>query len=77
MKRFDEKYNAVLKGLAYGKTLKQIAKKHNTTEAEIKKEIDKGSKIEFEHTKSRAVAKRIAKDHVFEKPKYYTDNPKI
>ena len=77
MKRFDEKCNTVLKGLAYGKSTKEIAKKHDTTEAKIKKEIDKGAKIEFEHTKNKAAAKRIAKDHVFEKPKYYTDNPKI
>lgn len=31
-----------------------------------------GSRIELEHTKSRAVAKRIAIDHLRETPDYYT-----
>ena len=77
MKRFDEKYNAVLKGIAYGKTIEDIAKKHKTTKAKIKKEIKKGEKVESEHTKDKPTKRRIAKDHVYEKPKYYTNNPKI
>jgi hypothetical protein len=37
-----------------------------------KRELKLGSKIELEHTKSRKVALRIAKQHLCEFPKYYT-----
>lgn len=37
-----------------------------------KKELKKGEQTEKEHTKEPAVAKKIAKDHLTEDPKYYT-----
>ena len=37
-----------------------------------KKELKIGTKIEMEHTKSKSVATRIAKDHLREFPSYYT-----
>ena len=37
-----------------------------------KKELKVGTLIEMEHTKSKKVAERIAKDHLREFPKYYT-----
>lgn len=36
------------------------------------KELKMGIKIEAEHTDDSDVAKRIAKDHLFEFPDYYT-----
>jgi hypothetical protein len=38
----------------------------------IKKELKLGSKIEMEHTKSKRLATKIAKDHLREFPNYYT-----
>ena len=37
-----------------------------------KKELAIGMKIELEHTKSKKVAMKIAKDHLKEFPNYYT-----
>ena len=37
-----------------------------------KKELKIGTRVEMEHTKSKKVAERIAKDHLREFPKYYT-----
>jgi hypothetical protein len=36
-----------------------------------KKELDKGVKVEFEHTDSRRVAECIARAHLAECPDYY------
>lgn len=36
-----------------------------------KKNLKKGMKVEKEHTKNKAVAKEIAKDHLKEDPQYY------
>jgi len=38
----------------------------------IKRELAIGTKIEMEHTKSKKVAARLAKDHLKEYPRYYT-----
>lgn len=38
-----------------------------------KKELKIGSKIELEHTKSKRVATKIAKQHLCEFPKYYSE----
>lgn len=35
-------------------------------------QLKKGIEVEFEHTKSKLVAKLIAKDHIKEIPDYYT-----
>jgi hypothetical protein len=37
-----------------------------------KRELKLGSRIELEHTKSRKIATRIAKQHLCEFPRYYT-----
>lgn len=39
-------------------------------------ELEKGIEVELEHTDSVAVAKAIAKDHLLEDPKYYTNMEK-
>jgi len=35
------------------------------------KDIEKGRKVELEHTDSDAIAKEVAADHLTEDPKYY------
>jgi len=37
-----------------------------------KKELEIGTKVEMEHTKSKTVARKIAMDHLNEFPHYYT-----
>ena len=64
-------------GLAKGKTLDDIAKKHNVEKDELKKQLEKGIKVEAEHTTDKAAAKEIAMDHLFEDPKYYDKLSKI
>lgn len=64
-------------GLAKGKTLDDIAKKHNVDKNELKKQLDKGIKVEAEHTTDKAAAKEIVMDHLFEDPKYYDKLSKI
>lgn len=49
----------------------EIAKKHNKEVAEIQAQIDKGIKVEREHTDSDAEAHEIARDHLDEFPDYY------
>jgi hypothetical protein len=67
-------------GLSDKKTLEDIAKKHdskgyyhidNMTQS-LKKELDKGIKIEMEHTNDKDKAKEIAMDHLWENPSYYS-----
>lgn len=36
-----------------------------------KYDLNKGTKVEMEHTKKKKVAQKIAKDHLIENPKYY------
>jgi len=59
-------------GLADGKTLTDIANKHKVDIDELTKEYQKGIKVEMEHTSDKKIAEEIARDHLFENPKYYT-----
>lgn len=38
-----------------------------------KKQLEKGIKIELEHTKNRMIACKIAREHLRENPKYYKE----
>ena len=58
--------------LAKAMSLEDIAKKHNVSIEELQKELEKGTKVEFEHTDSEEKAKHTAMDHLVENPKYYT-----
>ena len=58
--------------MAKGMSLEDIAKKHNVDVSELQKELEKGSKVEMEHTESHEHAKKVAMDHLVEDPKYYT-----
>ena len=58
-------------GLADGMTAEDLAKKHGVEVAEIEAAIEKGIKVEMEHTDDNKIAKEVAMDHIFEDPKYY------
>lgn len=58
--------------LAKGMSLKDIAIKHNISFDELSKEAKMGVEVEMEHTSDVKVAYDIAKDHLYEDPKYYT-----
>ncbi len=65
-------------GLAQGKTLEDIAKKHKIKYVStIFYELKKGIKVELEHTTDPKIAKEIAMDHLWEDPKYYDKLEKI
>ena len=53
-------------------TASEIAKKHGVSLGYITKQIIKGVKVEREHTKSAKEANEIARDHLGERPDYYT-----
>lgn len=61
-------------GVSDGKSVEEIAKKHNVSVEDIQKEIELGIKTELEHTGDHQKAKEIATDHIFEHPKYYSDS---
>jgi hypothetical protein len=62
----------MLNGLAKGKTLEDLALKHNSSLEELQSELNTGMGVEREHTQDEETAKTIAMDHIFEDPKYYT-----
>lgn len=63
--------NKVIGGLADNKPVGDIAKKHRVSTDIISDALAKGTKIEMEHTSDKDVAYEIAKDHIYEDPKYY------
>lgn len=64
-------------GLADGKTIEDIAKKHDVEVSKIEAQIKKGKKVEMEHTDDESKAIEIAKDHLMEDPKYYDKLEKV
>ena len=54
-----------------------MAKKHTVELEKLKQELDKGVKVEMEHTEDVNVAKEIAMDHLAEDPNYYTKLKRI
>ena len=59
-------------GLSKGMSIQDIANKHKVDIKALKQELKKGIKVEHEHTGNTKKAARIAMDHLFEDPKYYT-----
>lgn len=49
----------------------ELAEKHGVSRMDIATQLDKGIKVELEHTRDRTVAREIALDHLAEDPKYY------
>lgn len=52
-------------------SVEDIAKKHSMSVDQVNAQIDKGHKVEREHTDSDAQAREIARDHLDEFPDYY------
>ena len=59
------------KNISHGMSVSDIAEKHKTSIKAIELQIEKGIKVEKEHTDSEAEAKTIAMDHLVEIPDYY------
>ena len=55
-----------------GHTPESIASLHNVPVQDILDQIEKGIKVEREHTTDKAEARLIAMDHLVELPDYYT-----
>ena len=70
-------YNKIKGGLADDLTVDDIAKKHKVSSDVIELAIKQGIDVESEHTSDATVAYEIAKDHIFEDPKYYDKLKKI
>jgi hypothetical protein len=64
-------------GLADEASIGDIAAMHNVSVEEINDELAKGINVEIEHTSSKEIAHEIAKDHLYEDPKYYTKLEKV
>jgi len=58
-------------------TPSELAKKYNVSYEKVSKALDKGIKVEKEHTKNTLVAKKIALDHLAEDLGYYEKLRKI
>ena len=63
--------NKVKGGLADNKTIEDIARKHSQFVGTMKNALEKGMKVEREHTNNHKIAQEIALDHLFEDPDYY------
>lgn len=61
-----------LNGIGSGSTPKTLARRHNVKVKNIAKQLGMGKKVEQEHTKNIKLALKIAKDHVYEDPRYYS-----
>lgn len=77
MKKFDQIFEELFQGIAHGKTLEDLAKKHNTDIETLQAQLDQGMKVEMEHTKDKGLAKKIAMDHLYEVPDYYDKLKKV
>jgi hypothetical protein len=64
-------------GLSDNITILDIAKKHGTSTLQIKDQIQKGLKVEREHTTDNNIARKIAMDHLVEDPSYYDKLAKL
>lgn len=58
-------------------TIQTLAKKHKKSFEYLSAQLKKGSKVECEHTKNDAVARKIALDHLDERPDYYEQLEKM
>jgi len=58
-------------------TVAQIADKHGVAIGAIEKQVEKGIKVEREHTKDDTIAREIALDHLAEFPDYYDRLKKV
>jgi hypothetical protein len=76
-KMVNEKEN-LKGGLADGKTIQDVAKKHKIDVDLLKLQLQNGIKVEKEeHTDNKKSAKEIALDHLWEDPTYYIKLKKV
>lgn len=68
----DEVDESLKENLSKDMTIEDIAKKHNVSADVIRAQVDIGKEVEKEHTDDEKKAERIALDHLFEMPDYYT-----
>jgi len=59
-------------GLSDNMSIEDIADHHKVDIAELKSEYQLGKEVEAEHTSDVGTAAEIARDHLYEDPKYYT-----
>jgi len=57
--------------LTSSQATKEIADKHGVSVEQIEAQVEKGIKVEMEHTKNADSARKIALDHLAEVPDYY------
>ena len=57
--------------LTSSQSTKEVADKHGVSVEQIEAQIEKGIKVEMEHTKNADSARKIALDHLAEVPDYY------
>lgn len=67
-----KKTEKIVGGIADGKSVKDIAAHHKVDLALVDKQFKMGQKVELEHTTDQAKADEIARDHLWEDPKYYS-----
>jgi hypothetical protein len=67
----NESENKIVGGKADKLSLEDIAKKFDVTVNYLNQQIEKGVKVEIEHTKDEEKAREIAMDHLSEFPDYY------
>jgi hypothetical protein len=64
--------DTVTGGLSDKMSLEDIANKHKIDIDELMPEYRKGIRVEMEHTSDPKISAEIARDHLYEDPKYYT-----
>ena len=64
-------YFIIQEQLKAPKSVESLAKKWKVSEDRINQELDKGQKVEREHTTDNHVARTIASHHLFEMLDYY------
>jgi conjugal transfer/entry exclusion protein len=57
--------------LTSSKATKDVADKHGVSVEQIEAQLEKGIKVEMEHTSNEESARKIALDHLAEVPDYY------
>jgi len=64
-------------GLKPHKSIEEISSKHKVSIDDLNKELEKGIKVEGEHTTSKEIARNIALQHLEELPDYYSRLKKV
>ena len=68
----EEKFKVLEGGLAEEMTIDEIAEKHGIPLKDIEVQVEMGKEVEKEHTNDPDIAERIAMDHLYKIPDYYT-----